>query len=163
MHINMSRYLTVATPRVTRTSVIYIERIIIYVEITLWTMGLARVFIRGHITVPALTAWSSGCRGLSYMGWNIVYLQVERKERKSSIATYMYMDVIYRIIWLHCVCMCVCLINNNIDTLFIKVKFYIIYYTFDFGKLFVYCFNINMTKDFDNILIWLFIIFQPTS
>lgn len=50
----MSRYLTVATPRVTQTSVIYIECIIKYVEtILLWTVGLACVFIREHTTAAA--------------------------------------------------------------------------------------------------------------
>lgn len=67
------------------------ECTIIYVEtIILWTVGLARVFIRGHTTVAALTLHGrADVVGFSYMGWNIVYLQVERtKERVRSRRAY---------------------------------------------------------------------------
>jgi len=129
----MSRYLTVATPRVTQTSVIYIECIIMYVEIILWTVGLARVFYkRAHHRRRIDSAWSSGCRGFSYMGWNIVYLQVERtKERVQSRRAYMHMDVIIYIELSDCIVyifiwVCIYFTNNNTDTLVIEVTFYII-------------------------------------
>jgi len=50
---------------------------------------VACIYKRAHHRRRIDSAWSSGCRGFSYMGWNIVYLQVERtKERVQSRRAY---------------------------------------------------------------------------
>jgi len=150
----MSRYLTVATLRVTRTSVVYIECIIIYVEIYYgrWDYS-ACIFIRGHTTVATLTLYDRA-DVVGLVIWDEILYIYKLRERKKEFNRDVHMDVMYRIIWLNWVCIHMCVyilyyINNNIDTSDIKVTFYITYYQWfelcHFGKLFICCFDIKMT------------------
>jgi len=149
----MSRYLTVATLRVTRTSVVYIECIIIYVEIYYgrWDYS-ACIFIRGHTTVATLTLHDRA-DVVGLVIWDEILYIYKLSERKKEFNRDVHMDDMYRIIWLHwvyiCIYVCVYIlyyINNNIDTLVIKVTFYITYYQWFELQRVIFCFDLKMTE-----------------